>query len=534
MAFLEDNHLLEDEQNGFRKKRACIDHIHTVSTIIRNRIQENKSTFTCFIDFQKAFDFIDRELLLFRLLKMGINGYFYSAIQSIYKAPVACVKLNEHYTSWFPTPSGVKQGDSLSPTLFAIFINDLAKEIKQLGVGIICGETTVSLLLYADDLIFMADNEYDLQKMLTCADQWCKKWRLSINPKKTEIMEFRKAGKKRSTYQFNFGSNKLQFTDKYKYLGLIFDEHMSFLHGTSMLADSASRALGGVIGKTKILRYMGHSTYTQLYQSCVCPILDYCSGVWGFRHFNKSVGVHNRAIRYFLGVHKFAPIAAVNGDMGWIPCEVRWKINVVNLWNRMLYLPEDRMASRIFSWDISIGGFWAQEMSDLLQDHGLGHLYIHKQRVDVGRFKELAMMKYTAKWLEDIHAKPKLRTYCQFKTEYECEKYVGYDLSKSQRSLCAQFRSGILPLHVETGRYTGTELDQRLCEYCELGEIEDETHFLLYCPFYHDLRKTLFDKVHVDMSLDSDWVKYLFDNHMFAISNFIHNAWSRRKSATYA
>ena len=143
-------------------------------------------------------------------------------------------------------------------------------------------------------------------------------------------------------------------------------------------------------------------------------------------------------------------------------------------------------------------------------------------------------MKYRTKWLEDINAKPKLRTYCQFKTVYECEKYVGYDLPKNQRSLCAQFRSGILPLHIETGRYTGTELDQRLCEYCELGEVEDELHFLLYCPFYHDLRKTLFDRVHVGMSSDSDLVKYLFDNHTFAISNFIHKAWNRRKHATYA
>ena len=91
---------------------------------------------------------------------------------------------------------------------------------------------------------------------------------------------------------------------------------MSFLHGTSVLADSVSRALGGIIGKTKILKYMGYATYTQLYQSCVCPILDYSSGVWGTGYFNKSANVQNRAIRYFLGVHKVSPITAINGDMG--------------------------------------------------------------------------------------------------------------------------------------------------------------------------------------------------------------------------
>lgn len=79
MAFLENNHLLEDEQKGFRKARACIDHIHTACAVTRHRIQENRPTFICFVDFQKAFDFVNRDLLAVRLLKTGINGKFYSA-----------------------------------------------------------------------------------------------------------------------------------------------------------------------------------------------------------------------------------------------------------------------------------------------------------------------------------------------------------------------------------------------------------------------------------------------------------------------
>ncbi len=80
---------------AFRKAKACIDHIKTVCTVVTNRIQENRTTFACFIDFQKDFDSVNGDLLLFNLLKTGINGKFYSAIQSIYKASVACVKLNE-------------------------------------------------------------------------------------------------------------------------------------------------------------------------------------------------------------------------------------------------------------------------------------------------------------------------------------------------------------------------------------------------------------------------------------------------------
>uniref|UniRef100_A0AAZ3NW60 ribonuclease H n=1 Tax=Oncorhynchus tshawytscha TaxID=74940 RepID=A0AAZ3NW60_ONCTS len=88
---------------------------------------------------------------------------------------IACVRVNESCTDWFPTPSGVKQGDALSPTLFAMFINDLAKEMKH-------------IFSYADDIILTAETEQDLQNMLLCAVNWRKRWRLMINQTKTQVM----------------------------------------------------------------------------------------------------------------------------------------------------------------------------------------------------------------------------------------------------------------------------------------------------------------------------------------------------------
>ena len=55
-------------------------------------------------------------------------GKFYKAIDAIYKSPSARVLLNEYSTDYFDCPLGVKQGDTISPTLFSIFVNDLAKE----------------------------------------------------------------------------------------------------------------------------------------------------------------------------------------------------------------------------------------------------------------------------------------------------------------------------------------------------------------------------------------------------------------------
>ena len=56
----------------------------------------------------------------------------------------------------------------------------------------------------------------------------------------------------------------------------------------------------------------------------------------------------------------------------------------------------------------------------------------------------------------------------------------------------AQFRFGILPLRIETGRYTGESIESRLCKYCSARAVETEKHFLLECSFYDDFRNNYF------------------------------------------
>ena len=105
---------------------------------------------------------------------------------------------------------------------------------------------------------------------------------MKINDEKTKVIHFRNKRKPQSNFTFKSGSTSLSYTHSYKYLGLILDEHLTFGEWTKMLSDSAGRALGAIINKTKYCRDMGFKSYTQLYLSCVCPISDYVAGVWGY------------------------------------------------------------------------------------------------------------------------------------------------------------------------------------------------------------------------------------------------------------
>ena len=191
-AYLEDNKILVEEQNGFRKGRSCEDHIFVLSSLIKSKKTENKSVFAAFIDMSKAFDCINRDFLFYKLLKNNIGGKIYYAIQELYNETVSCVQLNHMKTEWFQTLYGVRQGDNLSPTLFNIYINDLAEELKSMNLGIKMGDLHICILLYADDIVLVSENEQNLQRMLSHVHKWCCKWQMKVNIEKNKNCTFPK------------------------------------------------------------------------------------------------------------------------------------------------------------------------------------------------------------------------------------------------------------------------------------------------------------------------------------------------------
>ena len=167
-------------------------------------------------------------MLLYKLLQSNINGKMYDSIKNIYAHTTSCIRINDKLTEWFDCKSGVRQGDCLSPTIFSLFINDLVSEINGLGLGIDLNGTNISLLLYADDICFLAKSETDLQTILDTLHNWCKKWRVLINTEKSKAVHFRKGRRKRTEFTFKIGQNVIELVETYKYLGVIFQEKSDF------------------------------------------------------------------------------------------------------------------------------------------------------------------------------------------------------------------------------------------------------------------------------------------------------------------
>ena len=134
------------------------------------------------------------------------------------------------------------------------------------------------------------------------------------------------------------------------YLGLLLHENLDFNITARTVAQSASRALGLLIAKSKALGGMPYKVFTKLYDTMVWPVVAYGAAVWGDKVFSCINAVQNRAMRFYMGTGKYTPNAAVSGDMGWQPASIKqWKV-VCTHWHRMMLMPSSRLNKQIFIW----------------------------------------------------------------------------------------------------------------------------------------------------------------------------------------
>ena len=501
---MESNGYINDEQNGFREGRGCLEHIFTLSSFLRNRRDQGKSTYCAFVDMSFAFDNVNFQCLFYKMLKYGISGRIYSLIQKLYESGSSCVLVNGNPTDWFPIEKGVRQGDTVSAALFNLYVNDLVDALNSLNKGILIDEKSVSVLLYADDIVLVSDSENGLQCLLDALRDWCSKWRFKVNYTKTKIVHFRKQHVPRTTFAYCIGIFELDVVTSYTYLGYLFHEYVDMSYGVSILCEAAGRALGSLVAK-HISIGLPFSVYTKLYDSLVVPVMDYSCEVWGFKDYSKCQALQHRAQRTYLGVGKFCPVPYIEGETGWTPVIIRHHVAMVRLWLKLVKLPEDRLTKFVFNWDhemaLSGSKCWSSEVKGILEQCDLGIMWSTKTPVGIPEKEILKVVHnrllntYQSKWLNQINSMPKLRTYKYLKFEFETASFLQKPVSFKARSNIARLRSGTFPITVETGRYRGIPLESRLCPVCKNG-VETEEHFLTVCPAYTNERKQLYSKIH--------------------------------------
>ena len=238
-----ENSILTDAQFGFRNGMSTIDAIFVLQTLINKTLSKKNRLYCCFIDFQKAFDFVDRCKLWQKLVHVGVRGNFLKIITSLYENIRSCVKYQGVLSEYFPSNFGLMQGEVLSPILFSLYVNDFEVNfIKDNCPSLELQMINIFLLMYADDMVLLAETPAGLQSMLHSLSRYTNDWNLKVNVDKTKVVVFRNGGKIRNDEVWFYNGIKLDVVDEFKYLGMLFNYNGKFLKTTKHIAEQGRKA----------------------------------------------------------------------------------------------------------------------------------------------------------------------------------------------------------------------------------------------------------------------------------------------------
>ena len=168
-SYLEEYFLLNENQFGFRKGYSTVDSIFVLHMLFELLKKKKKKFFCAFIDFAKAFDTVWRSGLWTKLLQYSVNGKMYNIIVNMYSNIKSRIFHENQFSDYFPCNVGVRQGENLSPVLFALYLNDLENFMQDKNVH---GLDSISddienelnmylklfVILYADDTVLMSES----------------------------------------------------------------------------------------------------------------------------------------------------------------------------------------------------------------------------------------------------------------------------------------------------------------------------------------------------------------------------------------
>jgi len=273
-----------EEQSGFTAGRSCTDNIFTLRQVLNKRKTRNLETHLIFIDLEKAYDTVPINKLFQILNKIKLNGKYVLALKSMYENMETRIKIGNELSESIKPTKGLRQGCCISPTLFKIYINEILKEWqnKCRGMGLQIDNDYLHTLLFADDQVVLAADEYDIHYMMRKLEETYSSAGLKINFDKTKHLV---VGGEKADLEIN--GNVVRGCKEYKYLGVNIDE------GGSSASEISQRMVKGTQAISKLNSILWsenikRNTKIRVFESIVKSIMLYGAETWELTQRNRQ------------------------------------------------------------------------------------------------------------------------------------------------------------------------------------------------------------------------------------------------------
>ena len=508
--YLEICGLLNDNQAGFRRGYSTIDHIFTLNSILEFYLHHRKKIYAAFIDYRKAFDLIDRTSLWKKVLSYDIKGKIFNVIHNIYSRVKSCVKSGNKLSKFFPIRTGVRQGDVLSPLLFAIYLNDFEAFLSRRCIGLrtlanevhdVLSDDEISIflklytLLYADDTVILAETEEDLQDALNALEEYCSLWALTVNLDKTKIIIFSR-GCIRKHKDFIFAGEKIEVVREYIYLGVTMTYNNTFGSAVEKQLTLAKKAYFSLLSKIEKFN-LPLDIQFKLFDRLVIPVLIYGCEVWGYSNLNKIELFHRKFIKNSLRVHKFTANSIIYGESGRESIVNVIHRRMLNYWLRLKQGNPNKICAimfqlmkKLYNNDI-LKSKWCIKIREVIDNLGFSYIWdLDGEDINTNLFKRTVKQKMndisTQNWIANLEGNSLCTNYRLLKTNFCFEEYLY--LEDQIRIPITKYRCGSHRLPISNRRFD--PLDERNnCPLCQM-DIGDEFHYIMMCPALETQRKT--------------------------------------------
>ena len=331
--------LLDKFQSGFKPNHSTTTALLKVTNDIYLAKDRGQMTILALLDLSKAFDCVDRDILLAKLRSMKFSENTLAWMQSFLSDRKQSVSVGNNVSNWRSTEAGVPQGSVLSPLLFSIYLCDLSEQLKHCRYH-----------LYADDMqLYIHTKPNDIQETieklnedLTNIQQWTEIHSLKVNPLKSQaiIIGSEKAHTKLkaiNTPPIKFQDTEIVWKESVKNLGIIFDKNLNW---SEQITKICQRVYYSLHALKRMRDFLPTNTRKLLIETLIFPIFDYGDVVYNnIREelASKLQRACNACIRFIYNVPTRAHISPYRKQLMWLTLRNRRQSHCTSLAYKILH-----------------------------------------------------------------------------------------------------------------------------------------------------------------------------------------------------